>query len=161
MTISGLPLPNDAGSESTPQVQRTGAEPELGGHFRDSSERSGLEPELGGVYRQRGVYVDEITCIGCRHCALVARNTFYIEEGYGRSRVFRQDGDPEVIIQEAIDTCPVDCIHWVDYSHLKQLEEERKNQVIALAGCPTGAVLPRKRSRKKQAQAHLDQPHQS
>ena len=58
---------------------RSGFEPELGGYLREDSQRSGLEPELGGVLRQSGVYVDEITCIGCQHCAHVARNTFYIE----------------------------------------------------------------------------------
>ena len=117
-------------------LERSGLEPELGGVWRDEPERSGLEPELGGVLRQKGVYVDEITCIGCKHCAHVARNTFYIEPDYGRSRVVRQDGDSEPVIQEAIDTCPVDCIHWVDYTELKHLEEERKYQVIPAAGFP-------------------------
>ena len=115
---------------------RSGLEPELGGFLRDGSDRSGFEPELGGALRQNGVYVDEITCIGCKHCAHVAGNTFYIEADYGRSRVFQQDGDSEELIQEAIDTCPVNCIHWVDYTKLKQLEKERKNQVIPLAGTP-------------------------
>ena len=123
----------------------SGAEPELGGHLRGAESRSGLEPELGGVFRQRGVYVDEPTCIGCRHCALVARNTFYIEEGYGRSRVFRQDGDAEDVVQEAIDTCPVDCIHWVDYERLKALEIERRDQVISMPGAAVDSALRRKR----------------
>ncbi|MBC1238120.1 ferredoxin [Nostoc linckia z18] len=130
---------------------RSGLEPELGGFLRDAPERSGLEPELGGVFRQTGVYVDEITCIGCKHCAHVARNTFYIEPDYGRSRVIRQDGDAEEIIQEAIDTCPVDCIHWVDYTELKKLEEERKYQVIPVVGYPVEqAVAASERRRKKQ-----------
>lgn len=130
---------------------RSGLEPELGGFLRDAPERSGLEPELGGVLRQNGVYVDEITCIGCKHCAHVARNTFYIEPDYGRSRVVRQDGDNEEIIQEAIDTCPVDCIHWVDYTELKKLEEERKYQVIPVVGYPVEhAVAASERRRKKQ-----------
>ncbi|MEH2390225.1 MAG: ferredoxin [Nostoc sp.] len=130
---------------------RSGLEPELGGFLRDALERSGLEPELGGVLRQNGVYVDEITCIGCKHCAHVARNTFYIEPDYGRSRVVRQDGDNEEIIQEAIDTCPVDCIHWVDYTELKKLEDERKYQVIPLVGYPVEhAVVASERRRKKQ-----------
>ncbi|MBD2730120.1 ferredoxin [Nostoc sp. FACHB-892] len=130
---------------------RSGLEPELGGFLRDAPERSGLEPELGGLLRQNGVYVDEITCIGCKHCAHVARNTFYIEPDYGRSRVVRQDGDAEEIIQEAIDTCPVDCIHWVDYTELKKLEEERKYQVIPLVGYPVEqAVVASERRRKKQ-----------
>lgn len=133
------------------EENRSGLEPELGGFLRDDPERSGLEPELGGFLRQNGVYVDEITCIGCKHCAHVARNTFYIEPDYGRSRVVRQDGDAEEIIQEAIDTCPVDCIHWVDYTELKKLEQERKYQVIPVVGYPVEqAVAASERRRKKQ-----------
>ena len=59
--------------------QPTGLEPELGGQLRQQDIRTGFEPELGGQLRQQGVYVDEVTCIGCKHCAHVARNTFYIE----------------------------------------------------------------------------------
>lgn len=129
------------GSENISDVLQTGLEPELGGPWRDAPERTGLEPELGGIVRQKGVFVDEITCIGCKHCAHVARNTFYIEPDYGRSRVIRQDGDSEEIIQEAIDTCPVDCIHWVDYAALKKLEDERKFQVIPVAGFPVDKAL--------------------
>jgi ferredoxin len=126
----------------------TGFEPELGGQLRDSPDRTGLEPELGGVVRQRGVYVDEVTCIGCKHCAHVARNTFYIEPDYGRSRVIRQDGDGEDVVQEAIDTCPVDCIYWLDYTEVKQREEERKYQVIPIAGFPVDGSRVRRKRRK-------------
>uniref|UniRef100_B8HPC3 Ferredoxin n=1 Tax=Cyanothece sp. (strain PCC 7425 / ATCC 29141) TaxID=395961 RepID=B8HPC3_CYAP4 len=132
---------------------RTGLEPELGGVLREEGDRSGLEPELGGVWRQKGVYVDEVTCIGCKHCAHVARNTFFIEPNYGRSRVVRQDGDSEDVIQEAIDTCPVDCIHWVDYTHLQQLEAERADQIIPLAGFPVDPALVRRRQKNKQLKA--------
>jgi ferredoxin len=97
----------------------------------------------------KGVYVDELTCIGCKHCAHVARNTFYIEPDYGRARAISQDGDPEALIQEAIDTCPVDCIHWVDYTELKKLEKERKNQVIPIAGFPVDKAMARIEQRKR------------
>ena len=129
---------------------RTGLEPELGGFLRDEPDRTGLEPELGGVLRQKGVYVDEITCIGCKHCAHVARNTFYIEPDYGRSRVVRQDGDSEELIVEAMDTCPVNCIHWVDYTELKNLEEERKDQVIPVVGFPAEYATIRTRTRQRE-----------
>ncbi|MBR8834162.1 MAG: ferredoxin [Stigonema ocellatum SAG 48.90 = DSM 106950] len=130
---------------------RSGLEPELGGFLRDAPDRSGLEPELGGVLRQKGVYVDEITCIGCKHCAHVARNTFYIEPDYGRSRVISQDTDSEDVIQEAIDTCPVDCIHWMDYTELKKMEEDRKYQVIPVIGYPVEpAIVSSLQRRKKQ-----------
>jgi len=136
----------------------TGLEPVLGGDLQDWGDRSGLEPELGGVVRQRGVYVDEITCIGCKHCAHVARNTFYIEPDYGRSRVIRQDGDADDVIQEAIDTCPVDCIHWVHYAELKSLEDDRQYQVVPIAGFPVGAALSnRSKKRRKQRKSSPQQ----
>ncbi|AIE72867.1 MULTISPECIES: ferredoxin [unclassified Synechocystis] len=116
--------------------RRSGLEPELGGDWRNFDDRSGLEPELGGELRERGVYVDEVTCIGCKNCAHVAPNTFTIEQEHGRSRAFSQNGDDEAVIQEAIDTCPVDCIHWVPYDELKQLEEKRKHQQIRPLGYP-------------------------
>ncbi|OCR01508.1 ferredoxin [Oscillatoriales cyanobacterium USR001] len=143
--MSDYPLPIDSTSD------RSGFEPELGGVLRDAPQRSGFEPELGGMLRQKGVYVDEITCIGCKHCAHVARNTFYIEPDYGRSRVVRQDGDSEELIQEAIETCPVDCIHWVDYTELKKLEKDRQDQVIPVVGFPLdhAMVQAKIRQRKK------------
>lgn len=133
-----------------PNSERSGLEPELGGLLRDVDNRTGLEPELGGTFRQKGVYVDETTCIGCTHCAHVARNTFYLEPSYGRARAIRQDGDPEELIQEAIDTCPVDCIHWVDYTKLKNLEEERRHQVIPVVGFPVNQGLVRRKNRAAQ-----------
>ena len=85
------------------------------------SEREGNEPCLGGQLREKAVWVDESKCIGCRYCANVATNTFVIEPYLGRSRAVRQDGDSSMIIQEAIDTCPVDCIHWVQFEELEKL----------------------------------------
>lgn len=123
------------------QSNRSGLEPELGGQLRSAQLRTGLEPELGGSFRQKGVYVDEPTCIGCTHCAYIARNTFYIEPDYGRARVICQNGDSEELIQEAIDTCPVDCIHHVDYTELRDLEQERQHQAIPLAGFPVEKSL--------------------
>jgi ferredoxin len=149
----------DVDSSLNLPAQPSGFEPELGGYLRQTNDRTGLEPELGGRLRQRGVYVDEVTCIGCKHCAHVARNTFYIEPDYGRSRVYRQDGDSEDIIQEAIDTCPVDCIHWLDYTELKRLEADRKHQVIPVAGFPVDkatAILQMRRARLKAQRASQD-----
>lgn len=134
---------------------RTHLEPELGGQFRLGQGRSGAEPELGGGLRQKAVYVDEVICIGCKHCAHVAGNTFYIEPDYGRSRVMCQNGDPEPFVQEAIDTCPVDCIHWVDYKALKQLEADRQDQVIPRAGFPVDRATLSAQQRLKQKKRRL------
>lgn len=35
-------------------------------------------------------FVDEHQCIGCYNCAMIARNTFFMEDEHGRARVFRQ-----------------------------------------------------------------------
>ena len=87
-------------------------------------ERPGCEPVLGGALREKAVWVDESTCIGCRYCAHVATNTFVMEPDLGRSRAIRQDGDSTDCIQEAIDTCPVDCIHWVPFESLPSLQQQ-------------------------------------
>ena len=104
---------------------------------------SGLEPVLGGELRQKAVWVDEAVCIGCRYCAHVASNTFLVESDWGRSRAIRQDGDSTERIQEAIDTCPVDCIHWVDYEQLPELEQRLSEQEILPLGVPSPARLRR------------------
>ena len=106
-------------------------------------EPSGREPVLGGALRQQAVWVDEAVCIGCRYCANVAANTFVVEPEWGRSRAIRQDGDTTQRIQEAIDTCPVDCIHWVDYSQLPALAEQLAEQDIQPLGLPTPSRLKR------------------
>mmetsp|Transcript_2216 Transcript_2216/g.5125 ORF Transcript_2216/g.5125 Transcript_2216/m.5125 type:complete len:273 (-) Transcript_2216:69-887(-) len=82
-------------------------------------------PEL-----DRFVYVDEETCIGCTNCATVARQTFMMEPLYGRARSFRQGGDSDETVQEAVSTCPVDCIWYVSWDDLITLESERKFQMI-------------------------------
>ena len=105
--------------------------------------RSGLEPILGGALRQKAVWVDEAVCIGCRYCAHVAANTFVVEPDQGRSRVIRQDGDSQERIQEAIDTCPVDCIHWVAYEQLGELQQRLAAQELLPLGLPSPARLKR------------------
>jgi ferredoxin len=108
-----------------------------------ASSPSGFAPVLGGELRQKAVWVDEAVCIGCRYCAHVATNTFLVEPTWGRSRAIRQDGDSTERIQEAIDTCPVDCIHWVDYEQLPELEQRLSEQEILPLGVPSPARLKR------------------
>lgn len=45
-----------------------------------------------------------------------------MEEDYGRARVFQQWADSEEDIDIAIESCPVDCIYWVDADLLPALE---------------------------------------
>jgi ferredoxin len=104
---------------------------------------TGLEPLLGGALRQQAVWVDEAVCIGCRYCAHVASNTFVVEADWGRSQVIRQDGDSTERIQEAIDTCPVDCIHWVPYEQLPELKRQREGQDLLPLGLPSPTRIRR------------------
>ena len=85
---------------------------------------TGYEPVLGGQLAEKAVWVDEARCIGCQYCVHVASNTFTVDEFHGRSRAIRQDGDSSDLIQEAIDTCPVDCIHWVSFESLQSLQHQ-------------------------------------
>ncbi|GFR44944.1 hypothetical protein Agub_g6034 [Astrephomene gubernaculifera] len=90
---------------------------ELAG-FSDHS----VNPFLDDRYPQDRVFVDEFACIGCRNCNAVCPRTFGMEEEYGRARAMQQDADSEAKLQEAIDTCPVSCIHWVSGPQLSLLE---------------------------------------
>ena len=83
---------------------------------------------MGGTIREKAVWVDERDCIGCRYCAHVASNTFTMINHTGRCRAIRQDGDSIERIQEAIDTCPVDCIHWVEFSNLDELSQQQLDE---------------------------------
>ncbi len=97
---------------------------------------NGRDPVLGGKLREKAVWVDERKCIGCTYCSSVATNTFAMEPEQGRARAFRQDGDSEELIQEAIDTCPVDCIEWVAFEDLIELEEVINNHHFRNLGLP-------------------------
>ena len=59
------------------------------------------------------------------------------------------DGDSSSCIQEAIDTCPVDCIHWVDFEELEGLRVRLEGMELLPLGLPSPArprrQLPRSR----------------
>ena len=61
---------------------------------------------------------------------MIAQSTFFMQQDHGRARVFQQWGDDDETIQIAIKTCPVDCIHYVSYDELVQLEIDRRTQNI-------------------------------
>jgi ferredoxin len=96
----------------------------------ESHTRVEWDDENNEPVRSQMVYVDEHTCIGCTNCAMIAQSTFFMESEHGRARVFQQWGDDDETIQVAIETCPVDCIHYVPYDELKILEIERRDQNI-------------------------------
>ena len=105
-------------------------------NLQENNEITGFEPVLGGKLAEKAVWVDEAKCIGCTYCSSVATNTFAMEPDQGRARAFRQDGDSDELIQEAIDTCPVDCIDWVPFEELGELEDVLKKHHFRNLGLP-------------------------
>ena len=102
--------------------------------YIDSNDISGYEPVLGGELCEKAVWVDEAACIGCQYCVHIATNTFIVDEDLGRARVIRQNGDNLEVVQEAMDTCPVDCMHWVDFEDLDRLEASLNRDMFQSLG---------------------------
>ena len=95
---------------------------------------TGFEPVLGGQLKEKAIWVDESNCIGCQYCVHVANNTFIVDEDLGRARVIRQNGDSLETVQEAMDTCPVDCMHWVDFEDLEDLDASLNRDMFQSLG---------------------------
>ena len=58
--------------------------------------------------------IDEDECIACGNCEAVCPEVFRLNENLGHSEVINPQGASEEKIQEAMDQCPAQCIHWVE-----------------------------------------------
>ncbi|MBF0121182.1 MAG: ferredoxin [Desulfobacterales bacterium] len=58
------------------------------------------------------VMIETEECIGCQSCFELCPDVFGFDESSGKANVIIEAGGSEDCIQEAIDTCPVECIHW-------------------------------------------------
>ena len=58
-------------------------------------------------------YVDQVSCTGCELCEQLCPEVFRMNDE-GVSEVYEPNGAPEDKIQDAIDSCPVQCISWID-----------------------------------------------
>lgn len=56
-------------------------------------------------------YVDQEICIGCGLCVSIVPEVFRLNEN-GVSEVHTQDPGEHEKVQQAIDSCPVNCISW-------------------------------------------------
>jgi ferredoxin len=56
-------------------------------------------------------HVEQNDCISCGLCVEVAPEVFRLND-QDLSEVYNPSGAPEEKIQEAIDSCPVQCISW-------------------------------------------------
>jgi ferredoxin len=56
-------------------------------------------------------YVDQDVCIGCELCVTTVPEVFRMT-GDGVAEGYDPKGAATERIQEAMDLCPVNCIHW-------------------------------------------------
>ncbi|XP_019418778.1 PREDICTED: uncharacterized protein LOC109329540 [Lupinus angustifolius] len=75
-----------------------------------------------GPLRSQALFVDGNACIGCRECVHHASNTFTMDEAHGCARVKVQYGDNDQNIEVSVESCPVNCIYWVEAEELAVLE---------------------------------------
>jgi len=61
----------------------------------------------------RKLYVDEADCIGCGLCSEIAPGVFQLSDE-GIAGVIESGEEYPDSVKEAIDECPVACIHWED-----------------------------------------------
>jgi len=65
-----------------------------------------------GVLMKKPV-VNQEACIGCSTCTSLAPNTFVLGDD-GKAKVTNPPGNSQEEIQNAIDSCPVEAISWVE-----------------------------------------------
>jgi ferredoxin len=67
-----------------------------------------------GDIMKRTVYLVKEECIGCGMCEDQCPEVFRLNPDTNIAEIIKPEGGPEDLIQEAIDSCPVECIHWKD-----------------------------------------------
>ena len=58
------------------------------------------------------VFINKDECIGCETCVELCSDVFAFNEEEEKAEVILPEGGPEECIEEAIESCPVECIHW-------------------------------------------------
>jgi ferredoxin len=71
-----------------------------------------LKKSAKEVFMARTVVIDEEECIGCGTCEEICPEVFKLNEETDKAEVINQKGTPEDKIEEAVEACPVECIHW-------------------------------------------------
>ena len=109
------------GSETSAALETSGTADVVLGERYDDEIRTGPEGAYWGPIdnesaraRAQGqnLDIDRKACIGCGTCVENIDTVFFLNDDEGKAYVVRQDGSMDRI-QDAIDACPVTCIHWL------------------------------------------------
>ena len=57
------------------------------------------------------IVIDETECEGCETCVELCPDVFAFDEDSQKAKVTAPESDDECV-EEAMDSCPVDCISW-------------------------------------------------
>ncbi len=60
------------------------------------------------------VVIDAGECVACGTCVEICPEVFKLEDGADSAEVIKETGGPADLIQEAIDSCPTQCISLED-----------------------------------------------
>jgi ferredoxin len=63
---------------------------------------------------EKRVVLDEECCVGCGACAELCPDVFEMNEDEEKAHVIVPEGGSEECIEEAITTCPDECISWAE-----------------------------------------------
>ncbi|MBW1829863.1 MAG: ferredoxin [Deltaproteobacteria bacterium] len=58
------------------------------------------------------VEIDKEECLGCESCVELCPEVFEMVEDEEKAVVILPEGGDEACIEEAIETCPAECIFW-------------------------------------------------
>ncbi|MFZ0241159.1 MAG: ferredoxin [Desulfobacterales bacterium] len=58
------------------------------------------------------VVIDKDECVGCESCVELCSEVFAFNADEEKAEVIMPEGGPEDCIEEAIESCPSECISW-------------------------------------------------
>ncbi|MFW6314700.1 MAG: ferredoxin [Desulfohalobiaceae bacterium] len=77
-----------------------------------TQESAQAQPSNKEVDMAKKVMIDEEECIGCESCVEICPDVFAFDEEQEKAYVIKAEGGPEDLIEEAMESCPSECIHW-------------------------------------------------